>query len=192
MINIGDKLISMDVVEKQFVCNLEKCKGACCWEGDYGAPLTKEEEVIIKEYLDGFIDTLTQEGQEKIRKDGISKEYSEKKFVGTQLLENGACAFLTFENGIAQCGIEKAHLLGKIPLKKPISCHLYPIRIAEDPNTGIHLINYDRWSICSDACSLGAKLEVAVYEFAKDALIRKYGAEFYEQLDETVRYLKNE
>ncbi len=192
MINIGDKLISMDVVEKQFVCNLEKCKGACCWEGDYGAPITKEEEEIIIEHLDNFFETLTPEGQHIIKKEGISAVYSDKKFLGTQLLANGACAFLTYENGIAQCGIEKAYQKNLIPLKKPISCHLYPIRIAEDPHTGIHLINYDQWSICSDACVLGEKLEVAVFEFAKEALIRKYGEDFYDQLEETVRYLKNE
>ncbi len=192
MIIIDDKLISDEIVEKKFVCNLNKCKGACCWEGDFGAPLTSEEIEIIEDHIDNFIDDLDMDGQAKIEKDLFHAIYGEPEFEGTALLPNGACVFLLMENGIAQCGIEKANKKGKIPLQKPISCHLYPIRINEDPHTGTILINYDEWDICSDACNLGEELKVPVYKFVKTALIRRFGEDFYNQLDETANYMESQ
>jgi len=189
MINIGDKLISLDVVEKNFVCNLKKCKGACCWEGDFGAPLNEEEIHVIGEYLNEFKEDLPLRSQEYIDKSPFYKEYDKDKFEGTALHEDGSCVFLSKADGIAMCGIEKAHGEGKIPLKKPISCHLYPIRINKDPHTGIQMINYDKWDICSAACNLGDELKIPVYEFTKTALIRRYGEEFYDQLDDIAKHL---
>jgi Fe-S-cluster containining protein len=189
MINIDDKLISSDVVEKNFVCNLSKCKGACCWEGDFGAPLTKSEIEIIEESIDDFIQDLPDRSQRLLESKPFFNLYDKDKFEGTALHEDGSCVFLTKENGIAMCGIEKAHKEGKTPLRKPISCHLYPIRINKDPNTGIQMINYDKWDICSAACKLGDDLKIPVYEFAKEALIRHFGAEFYDQLDDIAKHL---
>ncbi len=129
MINIDDKLISADVIEKNFVCNLSKCKGACCWEGDFGAPLTKEEIVIIDESLQHFQEDLPERSQEYLKTNSFYNEYDKSQFDGTALHEDGACVFLTVDNGISMCGIEKANQEGKTELRKPISCHLYPIRV---------------------------------------------------------------
>ena len=192
MIIIDDKLISDDIAEKNFVCNLSKCKGACCWEGDFGAPLSEDEIEIIAEHLGQFKDDLPLVSQKLLDQKPFHKLYDVPPFEGTAVLEDGACVFLIRENGIAQCGIEKANREGKIPLRKPISCHLYPIRVKTDEHTGIDLINYDKWDICSAACSLGDELKVPVYKFAKDALIRKYGKEFYEQLDETIQHMNRQ
>lgn len=192
MIMIDNKLISDEVVEKNFVCNLEKCKGACCWEGDYGAPLNTEEINIITDHLPEFIDTLSDEGRRVISESGFHQKFSKTNFDGASLQTDGACVFLIMDNGIAQCGIEKAYQKGSIPLRKPISCHLYPIRVTEDPITNTHFINYDKWDICNAACSLGDELKIPVYQFAKEALIRKYGEDFYEQLEATVHHLKNQ
>lgn len=193
MINIDDKLISDDVVEKNFVCNLEKCKGACCWEGDFGAPLEEEEIELIDRYMDAIKEVLPERSVAYIDQNPWHRKYNKNQFTGTSIHEDGACVFLTFEDGIAKCGIEKSYLDGQQPFRKPISCHLYPIRIKKDPHTGIELINYDRWDICSAACTLGDHLKVPVYQFAKNALIRKYGEEFYERLDDLVRqFYKNE
>lgn len=189
MIIIDDKLISDDVVEKNFVCNLTKCKGACCSEGDFGAPLNENEIQVISEHLQQFVDDLPKESRTLLETSPFHKLYDIPPFEGTAVLEDGSCVFLIQEDGIAKCGIELANKEGKIPLRKPISCHLYPIRIKTDQHTGIDLINYDKWDICNAACALGDELKVPVYKFAKDALIRKYGIDFYEQLDETVKHM---
>jgi hypothetical protein len=189
MINIDDKLISEDVTEKHFVCNLSKCKGACCWEGDFGAPLTSLEIDMIKDSIDNFKEDLPERSQEYLENHPFFSLYDNDKFEGTALHADGACVFLTEENGISMCGIEKAHNEDKTPLRKPISCHLYPIRVNKDPNTGIQMINYDKWDICSAACSLGEELKIPVYQFAKEALIRQYGSDFYDQLDDIAKHL---
>ncbi|WP_235297834.1 DUF3109 family protein [Portibacter marinus] len=184
MINIDDKLISDDVVDKNFVCNLEKCKGACCWEGDFGAPLTSAEINTIEQYLDVIKEALPERSKAYIDLKTFHHKYDKDKFDGTAIHPDGACVFLTDEKGIAKCGIEKTYFEGKQPFRKPVSCHLYPIRVKKDQHTGIELINYDKWDICSAACKLGDELKVPVYQFAKEALIRKYGEEFYERLDD--------
>lgn len=189
MINIGDKLISLDIIEKNFVCNLDQCKGACCWEGDFGAPINEEEKTIIGDHLSSFKNDLPVRSQEYIDNKPFHQSYDNNKFEGTALHEDGACIFLSEQDGISICGIEKAYEEGKIPLRKPISCHLYPIRINMDRNTGIQMINYDKWDICNAACALGDELKVPVYEFAKEALIRRFGEEFYDQLDDIAKHL---
>jgi Protein of unknown function (DUF3109) len=190
MIVIDDKLISDDVVSEQFVCNLNSCKGACCWEGDFGAPLEEEELSILETIYDKIEDLLTDEGKEAIQKHGKYQWFDEMKGNGTTLIANKACAYLTYDAlGIGKCGIEKAYELGRIDFKKPISCHLYPIRIERDDRVGTDFVNYDKWSICSAACSFGKELKVPVYQFLKEPLIRKFGEDFYEQLDATAKYM---
>ncbi len=189
MINIDDKLISDDVVEKQFVCNLKKCKGACCWQGDFGAPLSLEEISVIENNLDVIKEVLPQRSIDYITEKGFHARYDEDQFKGTAIHEDGSCVFLTTEDGIAKCGIEKTFRDGKQSFHKPISCHLYPIRVKKDNNTGVQLINYDKWDICKDACSLGEELQVPVYKFAEEALVRKYGQEFYDRLDDIAMQL---
>lgn len=182
MILIEDNIISDDVVEKEFLCNLNACKGACCWEGEFGAPLEDEEIKILKEVYPIIKDTLTPEGRAVIEKEGVATFFEEPNGYGTPLIDGKACAFLTYDAiGIAKCGIEQAHRAGKIDFLKPISCHLYPIRVMN--YDGFTAINYDSWDICSAACELGKKEELPVYKFLKEALVRKFGASFYEQLE---------
>ncbi len=182
MILIDDKIISDDVVEKQFVCNLEACKGACCWEGDYGAPLTDEEQEILVKIYEDVKPFLTAEGIAAIEAQGVFTYFKKAKEYGTPLINNRACAYMTYDElGIAKCGIEQAHKAGKTDFLKPISCHLYPIRI--ESYEGFDAVNYDKWEICSAACTLGEKLKIPAYQFVKEALIRKYGEQFYEALE---------
>lgn len=193
MIIIQDVLISDDVVEQQFICNLSACKGACCWVGDYGAPVTKEEESIILSNLDKIKPNLSLESKSLLEDKGCFDVYSKSKFTGTTLHKNGACVFMTFDDqGVAKCGIEKTFENGDIDYKKPLSCHLYPIRINVNEPASFEAWNYDLWEICSPACELGKKESVPVYKFLKDAIIRYKGEEFYEELDEAVKYMNEE
>ncbi|MFN3801406.1 DUF3109 family protein [Belliella pelovolcani] len=185
MILVGNAVISDDIKDQFFVCDLEKCKGACCVEGDAGAPLEDEETKIIEEIYPIVKDYITQEGRDAIAAQGtwvIDKEGDK----GTPTIgENRECAYALYdEKGILKCGIEQAYLDGKIAYKKPISCHLYPIRVKK--YDGFEALNYDRWDICSAACVLGTKLGVPVYKFLKDALIRKFGEDWYSELVEEI------
>ena len=193
MLVIQDKLISLDLVEKKFVCDLAKCKGACCWEGDFGAPLEQEEITILGEHLASLESYISKEGWDVLKEKGVAIKYAHDKkdtFLGTPLLKNGACVFMTYnELGIAQCGIEQAEKAGDIPFKKPISCHLYPVRVNKNEGLGFEALNYDKWDICNAACSLGSKLKIPIYKFVKDAIIRKYGFEFYQELEAAAEHM---
>jgi Protein of unknown function (DUF3109) len=192
MIIVQDILVSEELVEENFICNLDKCKGACCWEGDAGAPLETEELRILNRIYPQVRPFLTEEGKNVIDTEGGYKKDAYDGSYGTSLIDNGPCAFMTKDAlGIAQCGIEQAWKAGATDFRKPISCHLYPIRISKNDIAGFEALNYDRWEICSAACSLGNKHKVPVYQFLKDALIRKYGEEFYEELDASAHYLKS-
>ena len=191
MLIIQEKLINEDIVHEQFICNLNACKGACCWEGDWGAPLEEEELDVLEKIYDQVAPFLTEEGRKVIEKKGKHVYYRQPAEHGTPLMADGACAYMTKnELGMAKCGIEQAYLAGEIDFKKPISCHLYPIRVKNDPRVVFETLNYDRWDICSAACELGKKEEVPVYQFLKEAIIRKYGEDFYEELDAAAQYLK--
>ncbi|MHA3045380.1 DUF3109 family protein [Riemerella anatipestifer] len=182
MIQIEDKLISEDLFSEEFVCNLSKCKGACCIEGDAGAPLEQSEVKILEDIYPKIKSYLRPEGIKAIEEQGTSVEDFEGDLV-TPLIDNRDCAYVIFdENGITKCGIEKAYEEGAIDWQKPISCHLYPIRITE--YSTFTAFNYHEWKICSDACALGKELKVPVYKFLKTPLIRKYGEGFYQTLTE--------
>lgn len=188
MILIDDKIISRDVIEKKFICNLNACKGACCWEGDFGAPLETEEIEKVEAIFPMVKPYLSEASIRRIEQNGTSSYYKEEKETGTSLMENGACVFMILdENRIAKCGIEAAYLDKKIDFQKPISCHLYPIRVKKHKN--FEAVNYDDWDICSAACELGEKEQMPTYQFLKEALVRKYGIEFYEELDATAKHL---
>ena len=193
MIAIDNKLISDDIIEEQFVCDLSKCKGACCEDGDAGAPLLKEELDHLVEYFDIIKEYLSEEGLAAIQKIG-KYEYDREFGWVTPTVNSGICAYgFRDKNGVILCGIEQAYIDGKIGWKKPISCHLYPIRITKsklDPD--IEYLNYEpRTDLCKAACSLGKKLKVPVYLFLKDSLIRKYGVEFYLALEETAKHFND-
>ncbi len=181
MLAIQNTLVSLDLLERHFVCDLNACKGACCVKGDAGAPLTEKEINLLEELVDDILPFLDNEGKAMIAQKGVF-EIDTDGDKGTALLENGRCAFaLVDDNGMVSCGIEKAELAGKIDFKKPISCHLYPVRITE--HAAYDAVNYNKWSICKPACDCGAKLNVPLYRFLKSALVRKYGEEWYQELE---------
>ncbi len=183
MIVIDDKTISDDVVEEQFVCDLNACKGACCTEGDYGAPLDASELPVLDSIFEKVKPYLTEEGIRTIEKQGKYVFEPENQAWCTPLIHGDkGCAWLNYdEKGIAICGIEKAFNDGVIDFRKPISCHLYPIRITK--YQGFDAVNYERWHVCNAACKNGKALKVPVFKFLKEALIRKYGQEFYKVLE---------
>jgi hypothetical protein len=185
MILIDDILISDEVVDKHFVCNLKACKGACCVEGDSGAPLEQEEVTLLERDFAAIKHFLTPEGITAIEQQGVSVEEKDDEYTGlaTPLIDGKACAYVTYDDqGVTSCGIEQAYLSGAINWKKPLSCHLYPLRIKNYDT--VVAVNFDDWEICDPACKLGKELQVPVYQFVKEALIRKFGPEFYEVLEQ--------
>ncbi len=186
MIQIEDKIIALDIFKTYFICDLNLCKGACCVEGDAGAPLNKDEEIILEEIYDDVKPYMRKEGVEAIENQGVAV-YDLEGDLTTPLIKNRECAFVNYENGIAKCAIEKAYLDGKTYFKKPISCHLFPVRIKEYNN--FDAVNYENIKICKPACECGSKLKVPLYKFLKEPLIRKYGKKWYKKLLEAAELL---
>lgn len=184
LIAIDNVLISEDVVEAQFVCDLSKCKGGCCEDGDAGAPLTGEELDEIRNAYEKVKSLIPKEGLQEIERTGLYRYDKEFGWV-TPTVNGGICAYgFRDEKGIIKCSFEEAYNRGTIPWKKPISCHLYPIKVKESKYEGYDMMNYEpRESLCSPGCALGKKLKVPVFRFLKEAIIRKYGLEFYEGLE---------
>lgn len=188
MFQLGKTIVSEEIIEKDFVCNLSACKGACCVAGDAGAPLEEGELQIMKDIYPEVKPFLREEGIKAIEAQGVytTNDFGEHE---TTLIDNADCAYVIFdEKNTALCAIEEAYNSGLISWKKPVSCHLYPIRIREYSQfTGV---NYDKWEICDDACSLGKELQVPVYKFVKQALVRKFGEQWYSELEEVAEKLK--
>jgi hypothetical protein len=192
MIIIDNKLVSNEILEEQFVCDLNKCKGGCCVDGDAGAPLLDDELDHINEVHEAVLPYLDEENKREIERQG--KYVYDKEFGWvTPTISSKVCVYgITDNKGIVKCGIEQAYLDGKVQWKKPISCHLFPIRIKLSKNKQTEYVNYEpREDLCSDACSLGKKLKVPVYVFLKDAITRKYGTEFYEALEASAKHLES-
>jgi len=184
MILVENAVISDDIKEQFFVCDLNKCKGACCVEGDLGAPLEKDELAQIESVLEEVKPFMSPAGVEAVEKSGAYLLDEEGDF-STTTINGRECAFAIYDDrGILKCAIEQAWLKGKISWRKPLSCHLYPIRITKYDE--YDALNYHRWDICSPACDNGKKLGVPVYKFLKEALIRKYGEAWYQQLVEEI------
>ena len=181
MIAIDNILVSDEVVEAKFVCDLHKCKGGCCEDGDAGAPLEKSELKELEAHYNVIKPYLTQEGIAEIKRQGLYTYDREFGFV-TPTIDGGICAYaFRDEHGIIKCGIEAAYREGKLGWKKPISCHLYPIKINKTKT--YTMVNYEpRDPMCNPACALGKKAKVPVYEFLKEPLERKFGSEFYSTL----------
>jgi hypothetical protein len=181
MFQLGKTIVSEDILEKEFVCNLSACKGACCVEGEAGAPVTLEEIKILAENYTKIKPFLRPEGIAAIEAQG-THIVTESEELETPLVNGNECAYVTFsDRGIAGCGIEDAYNAGAIDFRKPISCHLYPVRVQD--YSEFAAVNYHKWPICDDACILGKSLKVPVYKFVKDALIRKFGQDWYAELE---------
>ena len=185
MIEVGGHLVSEELIKENFICHLENCKGACCIEGDAGAPLLESEIQILADIYPDVKPYMTTKGIETIETYGTSVKDLDDDLTTPCIDGNKECAYVIWENGITKCAIEKAYEDGKVNWKKPISCHLYPIRLNAYPE--FDMLHYDRWSICSSACSFGDEHQVKVYQFLKDPLIRKYGEAWYQELEENAK-----
>lgn len=181
MIQIDETIISLDLLDEKFVCDLASCKGICCIEGEDGAPLELEEVKIIEDLLPIIWDDLTEKSKAVINQQGISYIDDDGEPV-TSIVNGAECVFTyTDSTGICKCAIEKAFREGKTNFYKPISCHLYPVRLQKYEE--FTAVNYHRWSVCNCARKLGGKLKIPVYQFLKEPLIRKFGTEWFEQLE---------
>jgi len=188
MIAIDNILLSDQVIEDQFVCDLNKCKGGCCVDGDAGAPLAKDELKKLDEVYNAVLPYLAEENKKELLLQGRYVYDKEFGWV-TPTIESKVCVYGIVDKN----GIVKAYNDGKVTWKKPISCHLFPLRIKQSKDKKTEYVNYEpREDLCSAACSLGKKLKVPVYVFLKDALIRKYGPEFYSTLEATAKHLHPE
>ncbi len=188
MIIIDNIMVSEEIRDIRFCCDLEKCAGACCVEGDAGAPLEEEEISLLEDMIDEIKPYMRKEGIDVIEKNGIFDFDMNGEYV-TPLINEKDCAFVIYQVGheledrtniVAKCAIEKAWEEGKVDFQKPISCHLYPIRITK--NESFEAVNYHKWYICQSACTLGKKLQLPLYQFLKEPLIRKYGEDWYGKL----------
>lgn len=181
MVQVGDVIVSFDVFREKFLCDLDACKGVCCIEGDAGAPVELEEVEKLEEALPVIWNELSPEAQAVIDKQGVVYTDQEGDLV-TSIVNGKDCVFTCYdERGYCYCAIEKAFREGRCNFYKPISCHLYPIRIG---NCGPYkALNYNRWNICKAAVALGEKKGVAVYQFLKEPLIRRFGEDWYAELE---------
>ena len=189
MFQLGKTIVSEEILEREFVCNLSACKGTCCIDGDAGAPLSEEETKIMEEIYPKVKPYLRPEGIAAIESQGTWVTGEDGDFE-TTLIEGKDCAYVIFDGTTALCGIEQAYNEGVVDWKKPVSCHLYPIRVKDF--TEFTAVNYDQWHICDDACTLGKELQVPVYQFVKDALIRKFGEDWYLELEKVALDFRKE
>lgn len=180
MIQVGDKIISTELFENHFFCHLEKCRGMCCVYGDAGAPLEEKETAILEKNVEKIKPFLRKEGVKAIEEKG-SWEIDDDGDRVTPLMGEDDCAYSIIDNGIARCGIEVAFHSEAISFQKPVSCHLYPIRVSR---IGQNLaLNYHRWDVCSPARKRGAEFGIPVFRFLKEPLVRVFGQAFYEELE---------
>lgn len=193
MIEIDDKIVSADILKECFACDLGKCKGICCVEGDAGAPLELEEVDELEENYAAYAPYMTEEGRREVERQGFMVVDSDGDYT-TPLVNNAECAYAFEENGITFCAIERAYREGKCSFLKPISCHLYPIRVMKFSN-GTFGLNYHRWGVCHDAVECGRKIGLPIYKALKEPIIRRFGEEFYKALEcaeELIKEQENE
>lgn len=181
MIEINGKIVSDDILTECFACDITRCKGECCVDGNSGAPLEMEEADILEEEYENYKPYMTPEGIESVERQGFMVVDCDGDYT-TPLVDDAECAYSYRENGITLCAIEKAFREGKCSFRKPISCHLYPIRLINLSNGTIGL-NYHRWNVCSSACENGRKLGIPVYKSLREPIIRRFGEDFYKALE---------
>ena len=188
MFQVGKSIISEELLDEHFVCDLSKCKGACCVQGDAGAPLKNDEIKIIESNIGAIKKNMRKEGVDAIEEKGVFYIDQDEEPV-TTLINKEECAFVFFdENKIAKCSIEKTFENSEMDFIKPISCHLYPIRVSE--LNSYQAINYNQWNICQPACDCGIKLKVKVFRFLKKAIVRMWGNKFYAELENVNKELE--
>lgn len=186
MLQIQDTLVSDDLLLEPFVCDLARCRGACCVEGDSGAPVDPAEKRILEDIFPLVEPYMRPEGAAAVRLQGAWVDDPYDHAPSTPLIGRRECAYLTYHtDGTARCAIEQAYCDGRIAFKKPISCHLYPVRLSRI--LSFTALNYHRWDICRDACALGRKLGAAAYEFLREPLVRRFGQAWYDELRLTAR-----
>lgn len=191
ILQVGDVLLSSDILTENFCCDLEACGGACCIEGDAGAPITKAEEAELERVLPAVWHDLDPRAQKVLNKQGVSYLDPDGELV-TSIVGGKDCCFTCYdEKGICLCATDRAHRQGRINWSKPISCYLYPIREKQLSN-GLTALNYDRWAICHPAVKLGRELKLPIYQFLREPLIRRFGESWYTELEELVASLKAE
>lgn len=180
MLQIQDTLVSLDVAERFFCCDLDACHGACCIEGDAGAPITDDEKLKIQDVLPEVWDELLPRAREEVEKNGVAYIDEEGDLV-TTILDGKNCAFTCYApGGVCLCALERAYRKGRTKWKKPASCSLYPLRITEYPT--FTAVNYHRWKICRPAERLGREKGIRVYQFLREPLIERFGQEWYDEL----------
>ncbi len=180
MFEIGDTLVSHDLAERFFCCNIDACLGACCIEGDTGAPITQEEYESLKKALPAIWEDLLPRAQEEIKENGVGYIDQTGELV-TQIVDGRNCVFSTYRSGgVCICAIEQAYRAGRLNWRKPISCYLYPARIKKKPT--FTAVNYDRWKICKSAEVMGRKQNIRLYQFLKAPLIERFGQQWYDEL----------
>ncbi len=201
MIDIDGKIVSTDILTEKFLCDLTKCKGICCVEGNAGAPLElritnyelrewegqSEGEILKREYS-AYKPYMTAEGIEAVERQGFAVIDSDGDLV-TPLVGDAECAYSYNKDGVTLCAIEKAFEKGETTFRKPVSCHLYPIRVVKFGDGSLGL-NYHRWAVCEGARQLGKQKGVPVYKMLRDAIVRRFGEEFYEALEAAEKYLE--
>ncbi len=187
MIEIDDKIVSADLLRECFACDLAACKGACCVEGNAGAPLEADEVDTLEREYEAYKPYMTPEGIAAIERQGFMVIDEEGDYT-TPLVDDAECAYSCRENGITFCAIERAWKEGRTPFRKPISCHLYPIRLVRFSN-GTTGLNYHRWSVCEAARGCGERAGIPVYKALREPIIRKFGEDFYRALEAAETYL---
>lgn len=189
MIEIDDKIVSADLLRECFACDLSRCKGICCVEGNAGAPLDAEEIGELEAEYEHYKSYMTPDGVEAVERQGFAV-LDEDGDLTTPLVHDAECAYACVENGVTLCAIEKAWRDGRTQFRKPISCHLYPIRLVRFANGAVGL-NYHRWNVCAPARECGRKLGIPVYQALKEPILRRFGEEFYKALEAAEAYMKN-
>lgn len=190
MIEIDDKIVSTEVITAKFACDISVCRGECCVDGNSGAPLDDDEELRLKETFDAYKKYLKPEGLRAIEAQGFAVLDMDGDLT-TPLIDDAECAYSIDEKGGTWCAIEKAYVRGETDFRKPISCHLYPIRLTHLSN-GYTGLQYHRWKICRCAEIKGAGAGMPLYVSLREAIERRFGATFYEQLDECAKYIEKE
>lgn len=190
MIEIDDKIVSADLLRECFACDLSQCRGICCVEGNAGAPLEIDEVDILEREYEHYKPCMTPEGIEAVERQGFMV-VDEEGDCTTPLVDDAQCAYAYRENGITLCAVERAWREGRTPFRKPISCHLYPIRLVRFSNGTIGL-NYHRWSVCASARQCGRRLGQPVYKGLREAIVRRFGEEFYKALECAEEFMKKQ